>query len=308
MDTVKIASKQCCIGLCDCVKGVYMMFYLDKKLYDHEMKLQKPNDPPKPFQRKLLCEIFKSVGVSLFLWFSLCLFFKVLPIVKKIFFMVGNESEESFASIEDNLYVLFTVFWLLPLNLLLKAICVFWNSNVSDIVFRMRFGEPRPTAVHKMLADLFYSLIFETLFLLQAIICSTLFRGVAVLGVVVELLHYCLLYSLYAFEYKWSNMGLDLSKRMKILTSKWPYYIGFGFPIFLLNNVLETPYDPFTGRSCIFLATFPFFIVSGTYASAPKTQVYPIPIAMPALFLCDTLFTTVFRRFRRTAHNTSSTR
>ena len=91
-----------------------------------------------------------------------------------------------------------------------------------------------------------------------------------------RVVHQSLLFAMYACEYKWSTMGLQLNERVHILTASWPYYLGFGLPMHFMNEAALrcnfSTYDR-TALICSYLAFFPFMIVSGTFTSAP-TQVF----------------------------------
>ena len=74
---------------------------------------------------------------------------------------------------------------------------------------------------------------FDGMLCLQSTLVSML--PIVFLGDVLCLVHMCMLYSLYSFEYKWFNMGWELHRRLTFIESNWPYFIGFGLPLAVLT-------------------------------------------------------------------------
>lgn len=98
-------------------------------------------------------------------------------------------------------------------------------------------------------------------------------------------LHYSLLYALYAFEYKWFNMGLDFRLRVLLVETHWPYFCGFGTPLFVLINLT---YYSVVVSGCIFSFLFPFFIISAIKAETPpQTPAVRMRIFDVCMLVCD---------------------
>merc|ERR1712018_350180 len=94
-----------------------------------------------------------------------------------------------------------------------------------------------------MIADTVFSLVVESVFLVQAKICS--FLPIKFIGNAVHMVHLCLLFSLYSFEYKWFNQGLELHKRLTYVENNWPYFLGFGFPLAVLTSMSDSIVNSF---------------------------------------------------------------
>jgi len=92
--------------------------------------------------------------------------------------------------------------------------------------------------VSKLIADTFFSILVQALFLGQGMLVSQI--PLPPLGDILALIHMCLLYALYAFEYKWYNMGWELHKRLTFIEGNWPYFLGFGMPLAVLTQLASS--------------------------------------------------------------------
>lgn len=109
---------------------------------------------------------------------------------------------------------------------------------------------------------------------------------VAHIGEILSIIHMCMLYSLYAFEYKWCKLGWELPERLRYIETNWPYFVGFGLPLAVLtalpqsymirylqyNTEIFIQHDFciyqqfFFFSACVFSILFPLFIISANEA------------------------------------------
>jgi len=180
---------------------------------------------------------------------------------------MGQSSVWSF--IQTTLSWIFSCIWTCPLFVLSKIINTFWFQDIADLAYEFRKGRPTLIpSISKLLADIVFSLIVQSLFLFQ----SMALNFIPYVGRILCFLHICLLYSLYSFEYKWFNQGYELHKRLMFIEKNWPYFIGFGSVLAMLTQLTES----FIINGCLFSMLFPLFIISGNESSPEQRIDFPL--------------------------------
>merc|ERR1712029_750389 len=112
-------------------------------------------------------------------------------------------------------------------------------------------------------------IVVEIIFLLQGKVFALL--PIKILGAALNLVHQCLLHSLYSFEYKWFSQGIELHRRLNLVEINLPE-----------SQVMA---------GCVFSVVFPLFIVSGNQAMIePSPGVPPINIFNPTITISNAIF------------------
>ena len=107
--------------------------------------------------------------------------------------------------------------------------------------------------------------------------------------------HLCLLNSLYCFEYKWFNQGLELHRRLTYIETHWPYFLGFGLPLSVLTSMPESH----VVSGCLFAILFPLFIVSGHQAQVVTvSEPMSFHIFHPTIAISNAIFAKTFESQR----------
>ncbi|XP_070557547.1 etoposide-induced protein 2.4 homolog [Ptychodera flava] len=281
-DNIKDILLGVCSGVKDALLGTWKIMYIDQEIGEHEEKvrkkreemakhkrrltLTKPKDSEPGIRNRILqCCAFNG-GVF---WLSIGLFNGVvLPMLEKLtHFMFGESTVQSlmvWSWMGPMLSYTFSALWVMPLFLLSKVVNSLWFQDVGDAAYRKSRGRPRMLNLSKMVADLLFSIVIQSIFLIQAMLVGLIpLSGMATL---LSLFHLCLLYSLYAFEYKWFNMGWEVHKRINYIESNWAYFSGFGLPLALLTSLPQS----YIVSGCIFSMFFPLFIISANEATPPR--------------------------------------
>lgn len=294
MDLVQNITVGTFYGVKDSILGVFAIRNAIKKQDYDDANSSKSNRPASSSsgrfksRKNTIQMIFQCCVLNGFIfWLSLILFdYVVLPclyyFLQTIFKSQSSLAHSLWYWMKPILTHIFDAVWRIPLFLLTRVVNALWFQDIADSTFK---GRPSIKSASKLIADTFFSLIIQTLFLLQSLIIA--FIPFPWLGQLASFFHLCLLYSLYSFEYKWSNMGWELHTRLQVIENNWPYFIGFGFPLAVLTSLS----DSYFVSGCIFSLLFPLFIISGNEAKPKKCQIEcPLRIFHLVVWMSNRLF------------------
>lgn len=257
-------------------------------------RVRRSNHQGNARSKLLQCAVF-----SLFFWISNFIFDRIF--LQYIFIQLAEWTGEDLDAnrivwLQRALYSTFCVLWILPLLVLSKLLNFIWYQDIADdVLVKLGVKKRSDIKISDFYADLIKSIIVQMCYCLQAVSAYFLPLPVFIQNLW-YLFHFALLYSLYAFEYKWVHMGWPLHKRLQNIDRKWPYYLGFGLPL----AVVTTFFSSFIGSMIIFSALFPYYVISSavTYDSQSPTFSHPFHTFKIADFISDKVILSIpfFRR------------
>ncbi|PZC85075.1 etoposide-induced protein 2.4 homolog [Helicoverpa armigera] len=301
MESVTNFSVSLIKGFIDSLRGVTVLLYLDKEINERALSRSPPTEfentknkqkqPKVKQESKVLTRVLQSCILNGFIFLLSILIFEyvLLPAVKYLVTVVFGHNpgvaHNVWAWMQPFLSMTFRMIWVLPLFLLSKLVNSLWFQDIADSAYRHRRGRPQfMSSVSKIIADSLFSLLVQALFLVQSMLVSML--PITYIGELLCLIHMCLLYSLYSFEYKWFNMGWELHKRLTFIESNWPYFLGFGLPLAVLTQIPQS----YIISGCVFSIFFPVFILSGNEATPVIGSEYPLRLFSPVVAISNGMF------------------
>ncbi|KAJ3658915.1 hypothetical protein Zmor_010629 [Zophobas morio] len=309
-------------GMYDSFKGTYTLFHLDKELNRRRLSRYSPTHSNSPVRRRqsesrdqtpvrtlqkheestVMSRILQCGLLNGAIFLCSIIFFEsaFLPCMNMvIMFLFGQESSSGLSVwfwIDLLLRIFFQTTWVVPLFTISKFINNLWFQDIGQSAYRYSRGRSNTSlGLSKSVADFIFSAVVEVIFLVQAMLMT--YNPIYYLGYGLYLIHLSLLYSLYAFEYKWGEMGWEIHRRLTCIETHWPYFIGFGLPLAMLTQLS----DSFIISGCVFSMLFPVYIISANEANPVAESCSRIKIFSPVIAVTNALFSIVGKGKKLTA-------
>lgn len=297
-------------GVLDSMRGTYVLFYVDSEINQktRSRSRQSPSKSgrketavatscaPEHEESRVLLRVCQCCALNggVFLTSILVFHWLLLPGLRALLRLAHADAAWTWT--RPALSLMFEAVWVLPLFALSKVVNSLWFQDIADWSYRYSSGtgaraRSQPLqSLSRLVADSLASLLVQALFLAQAQLVGLL--PLVVVADALALLHAALLYSLYAFEYKWCHMGWELHRRLAYIERHWPYFLGFGLPLALLTHAPHS----WVVSGCVFSVLFPLFIISGNEAApVTDTTVMSLRLFSPVVALSNALFTRTVR-------------
>ncbi|XP_061163790.1 etoposide-induced protein 2.4 homolog [Saccostrea echinata] len=257
----------------------------EKQKLKGSSEVKETKKEPTVKQRLFQCSLWNG---GVFLMSILLFHWALLPCLlwfTELIFAGSENLHVTWLWISSILSWIFGALWILPLFAISKIVNCMWFQDIADAAYIKSRGRPTPINLSVLVADLLFSVLLQAFFLIQSTLAT--FLPIPGVGYMVGFLHMTLLYSLYAFEYKWFNMGWEVHKRLAYIESYWPYFFGFGIPLAFLTSMSSSVII----SGCIFSILFPLFILSANDADENSQICHsPLRLFAPVVMITNILF------------------
>lgn len=267
-------------GVRDCLNGVLALKQFcsttkqsGKNISESTKKTKKIGAGSKTiFEVLLQCTIFGFMN-----WIAMFLFKTIINgyCFNYLRTFSSPEESESISYWLNFLNFCFIISWTCPLYFINHFLNLSWYQEIADISSANAGIKKTYFSMSHSLSDQITSITVQLFFLLQVNVIYLLPVPSAVKNIL-SIVQMALYYSLYAFEYKWVHKGWPLHKRLSFIESKWPYFIGFGFPMAILTFYVGT--YSFIESSCLSSVLFPFYVIGSSITFDNKLKDFNSPI------------------------------
>lgn len=153
--------------------------------------------------------------------------------------------------------LMYKILWIYPLYSISFILNAIWYQDIADFAYMIKSGVRPNTSFTfqrwlQSMAEEVYRTLLITCFMVQVFVMSF----IPVVGKFLAGLHFCWLYALYSFEYKWTLERWSLLARLQFFEDRWAYFAGFGFPA----AVVTFAFPKFISAG-LFAFSFPMFVL-----------------------------------------------
>lgn len=225
---------------------------------------------PGVLNRVVLCTIVNGA-----LFIGSILFFNRLidPFLHRLDGLLGDY-------LEPLITLLYYTCWLYPVYIVSFVLTTFWVQDIFDAAFKHFYqGKVTPSpplSPAEFLSYLVRRIVVIAIFMAQC----TLFAYLPFpFGRTIEIMHYCLLYSYYCFEYLTVALNIGLTESIKMFEYNWSYFLGFGISFTTMCVIW-----PGMMSAGIFSLLFPFLVLTSVPAEVnlkrkeSRLPIFAVPI------------------------------
>lgn len=258
-------------GLKDCIVGMCKLFNLinaQEPIRESTQRISRHTNGSSVKNKFIHCSIF-----GLCFWIS-SFIFNALIINRIIALLAKWFGQNNVWLLNQILHLIFFNCWIMPMFFLSKLLNFLWYQDIADIIFiSANIKKNIDYKISISLADQCKSFFLQTVYCVQGYLVYLLPLP-AILQNFWYLCHLALLSSLYAFEYKWVHMGMLLHRRILSIDRKWPYYLGFGFPL----AIITMAFSSFIDSMIVFATLFPIYIISSANILDEQSPLASFPL------------------------------
>jgi len=213
-------------------------------------------------------------------------------------FLLFDAESNVWAHQVDSAFVgLYQLLWVYPIYMLSFLLNAMWYQDIADVAFVIHGSKVRKDgySIKRYLAVVTEE-IYHALLLLFFMLQVGLLSMIPWVGPLLTAICVCWLYALYSFEYKWQHQQWPLETRLAFFEERWPYFLGFGFPLTLLTIV----WPKFVGAG-VYAFVFPFCIILAICAKPVKHKAQKSPLRLPIFRLAKLMNNVALKLLGRVA-------
>lgn len=280
METLQTIAFLVLYGIKDCVFGGVLalkFFWSTRDRNESQKKLPqqttKRNEGP---QRTIFEVLMQCLGFGFLYSFAIFAFdnFFLGFYIKYLTSFLSPDEEYYYWWFSTIFSFQFNLTWTITLFLLSRILTYAWYQEVADLTYaKTGLKASNQLSLSYALSDQINSALTQCIFLAQGYVVY-LFPLPDIIKHVICVFHLSLLYSLYAFEYKWVQKGYTMDWRLSYVEAKWPYFLGFGLPL----SILTFSVGSYIHSICIFSTLFPFYVMSSTITCGSQLKIFKQPL------------------------------